>query len=1125
MSDVVGRVRSGIVVLLAVSFALAFCVEARAQVLYGSLVGNVTDQSGSVVPGARVTVLNQATNFTRASTTNAEGLYSFPTLPPGSYTVRVSMTGFIDFVTTDVPVTLNTTTRVSASLQLGKVEESVSVTAEATPLLQTDRAEVHMEMSGRALLNLPVPQGRNYQALFRTLPGVALGRPPNNSASNPSQAYSFNVNGASASINNTRVDGASSTNIWLPHLNTAYVPALESIEMVNIVTNSFDAEQGLAGGAAINVQIRSGTNQFRGSAFEYHDNSWLRARNYFLPANQGKSKMVYHQTGGTLGGPIRRDKAFFFASFERTSDRQGANLTTSVPTAGVRNGDFSRFTALVYDPATGRPDATERIPFPGNRIPAARQDAIVRKIIGLVPMPNLPGTGTGEINNYFFTAPFVHNRWTLDSKVNYVVNENVNFFGRYSILDFLMDSPTVFGPELEGSGLAGSRVSSPGNSFGKTHNISTGVNYILSPTLILDANYGFVRQGTNAEHTSIGKNVGTDLLGIPGTNGPKKYEGGWPRFDIGGYAFYGVANHYMPYYRTDDQHQVVANFTWTKKQHELRWGMDLYPQGMNHLQPEFVGGASRGPRGRFNFGTGPTRTCLVTDGRGGCRTLSPADNEINSFGTFLLGLPTQLGKNLTTVEPFTTRVTPFSFYVRDRWRITQRLTLSFGTRWEYFPVPTRADRGLERYNPDTNKMEIGGIGVVPRKLGVTVSKKLFAPRFGLAYRLTDKFVVRSGYGLTNDPYSLSRPMRTNHPVLIELDVRSPNSWSAAGRLADGIPPIKAPDLGNGIIDIPGNVTAFTLPAEFQRGYIQSWNFTLERELFAGFVAEAGYVGTRQIRQLGFQELNWSPVGGGSAGQQLFRKFGRTANTRLVTPIGGTIYDSFQARVQRRFSTGYSVDMAYTWGKSITNSGQSNSDGTLAIPIPEYYHLNRSVSGFDRTHNLQITNITELPFGRGRRWLSNSGLLSALVSNWQLSNIIGIVSGQPFSLTATTASLNAPGSTQRADQVKPKVLILGGKGPGQPYFDPTAYAPVEEARFGTAGFNSLRGPGTRDWDVGIFRRFQVTERVDVQFRMESFNITNTPKFDNPRNNVSSSGFGEILSAYGEREVRLGLRIGF
>jgi len=414
---------------------------------------------------------------------------------------------------------------------------------------------------------------------------------------------------------------------------------------------------------------------------------------------------------------------------------------------------------------------------------------------------------------------------------------------------------------------------------------------------------------------------------------------------------------------------------------------------------------------------------------------------------------------------------------------------------------------------------------VPKDLGVKVAKNMFAPRAGLAFRVTDKLVFRAGYGLTNDPYALARPLRTNHPVLIELDVPAPNSLMPAGRLADGIPAIPIPDLGNGIIPIPSNVTAFTIPLQFDRGYVQSWNFTVEREIGNGFKAEAGYVATRQTRQLGFKELNWAPIGAGSAGQQLRKKFGRTANTQLVTPIGNTHYDSLQARLNRRFSGWYSVDASYTFSKSIATSGQANSDNALRINIPEYYNLNRSVSGFDMPHNFQLTNIIELPFGKGRRYLNKGGFAAMLAGGWQVSNILSFMSGQPFSIGSSSASLNAPGNTQRGDQVKPEVAINKTVGPGQPWFDTTAFTQVTEARFGTAGFNSMRGPGVGNWDIGIHRVFTINERMNIQFRAESFNFTNTPKFNNPSATAGSSSFGIISSAYNEREFRFGLRFGF
>lgn len=629
-------------------------------------------------------------------------------------------------------------------------------------------------------------------------------------------------------------------------------------------------------------------------------------------------------------------------------------------------------------------------------------------------------------------------------------------------------------------------------------------------------------------------------MGIAGTNGPREFQGGWPLFNIPGFTDIGSTELFMPYTRKDDTITYVANFTWTEGSHEVRWGLDFINMKMNHIQPEFAGGFG-GARGRFQFSTGVTQLCLHPDGRGGCRRLSPSTDQVNGMASFLLGLPQRVGKNLLVVAPFTTRNWGYSLYLRDRWQLTPKFTFSYGLRWEYHPIPTRADRGLERFDADLNKMLIGGVGTVPEALGVHVDRDLFGPRLGIAYRATDTLVVRAGYGITIDPFPLARPLRTNFPVLVEQIFEGPNSFTPFNSLEQGIPPLVEPHVGNGIIDVPGTATTFGIPApKFERGYVQSWNLTLQKELRWGFVGEVGYVATPQVRQMGFRELHYADIGTGSAGRQLFKRFGRTGNTRLATPLGGTHYDSLQARLQRRFSSGYSVDVAYTWGKSITNSGENNSDRTLDSNIPEFLHLNRRVSGFDRRHNLQISHITELPFGRGRRWLSDTHpVLAALVSGWQVNGILSFMSGTPFSVTASGTSLNAPGNSQRADLVK-EPRIVGGIGPDAPYFDPTAFRPVEEPRFGTAGFNLLTGPAVRSWDFGLFRNFRIHEEVQLQFRMEAFNFTNTPQFDNPsgnRVNVSRvrfnpdgtiqdrRGFGSITSARGERAFRFGLRLSF
>jgi hypothetical protein len=1093
-----------------------------AQVLYGSLVGNVTDGTGAAVPGATVNIRHVETGAAHDAVTDATGAYRFPTVQPGTYVVTVQLTGFRTFTREHVPVTLNNVTRVDAPLQVGQLSEAVTVSAEA-PVLQTDRAEVRSELKTRDLVNLPVSMNRNYQYLFRVLPGFTPPAEAHSVPSNPSRALVFNVNGASRSSNNLRIDGVSTTNIWLPHV-AAYVPALESLETVNIVTNSFDAEQGLAGGSAINVQIKSGTNTLHGSAFEYHTNEKLRTQNYFAPPGTAKGQWRYNQYGGTVGGPVVPNKLFYFVSYEGTRDRQMLNRTVSVPTEAVRRGDLSASSTPIYDPLTGN-NGSGRTAFENNLIPANRIDPTAAQLIALIPLPNLRNADGSipETNNYFSQAPFVLNRSTVDSKVTWNASGKLNVFGRFSVLDFSTENGTVFGDQLQGQAMGSSN---PGNGSGNTYNVSAGATYTLTSTLAMDAHFGFVRMKTGVAQSDIGEQKGLNWLHLPGTNGPNAYEGGTPFFDLDTYADLGTVDTFMPYYRRDDQYQAVMNVNWVKGEHNVRFGTDIYYQALNHTQPEISGGDSYGARGGFRFRSGPTQI------QGG-----PGGNQYNAFASFLLGVPDQIGR-LKLVEPYTTRNWQYSMYVRDQWQPQSKLTISYGTRWEYFPVPTRATRGLERYDVNTNMMMVGGVGSVPKDLGVKVSKTLFAPRLGATFRATPTTVLRAGFGITNDPYALARPLRTNHPAVLNLLLNAPNSLSFVSHLSEGIPLIPDPDLGNGIIPVPSPITVFTLPDQFVRGTIRSWNVAVQKELRWNFVGEAAYVGTRQIDQLGFRELNWSPIGGGEAGRQLNQKFGRTGQTRLIAPIGDSQYDALQARLERRFANGVQLGVNYTLSKSTGIAGNPNSDGALRINIPEYYDLNRSVSDFDRRHNLHITNITELPFGRGRRWVTD-GVLAEIVGGWQMNNIVSFYSGTPFSVTASGTSLNARENDQRADQVKSNVEILGGIGRTNPYFDPLAFKAVTEARFGTAPFNVLHGPGVASWDLGVFRQFQLPRQANLQLRIEAFNVTNRPRFSNPGGNVSNlrlnaDGTVRDLNGYAvitgtndgsERQVRFGVRLGW
>ncbi|MBM3786793.1 MAG: carboxypeptidase regulatory-like domain-containing protein [Acidobacteria bacterium] len=1111
-----------------IAFAFMLCAPAYAQVLYGSLTGNATDSSDAAVPRAEVTITNKQTGATRAALTNESGSYSVPTLQAGLYSVRIVKQGFRASVEGSVEIAPNSTARVDFRLQVGEVAETINVEAN-TALLQTDRAEVKAELTAKTLTEVPVTNGRNYQALFLTIPGISPPSTPHSVPSNPSRAMSWSTNGNNTASNNTRIDGASATNVWLPHI-ASYVPALESIDNVNVVTNTFDAEQGLAGGAAVNVSIRSGSNDIKGAVFHFHQGNWSQARNFFLPANQDIPKYVSNQWGGRLGGPIVKNKLFYFASYENSTDRRFAGSLQTVPTAPMRRGDLSVSTLAVHDPLTGAANGAGRQPFAGNIIPASRIHPTAALLMQRLPQENNPAPNGIPSANYFALGQAAFDRQTLDSKFNYNINDKWTAYARLSWLKFDLTAPTAFGA-IGGPPIA---FGNPGQGFGTTWSGTLASTYTFTPNFIVDAYYGYTLMDTNIEQPGLGRNLGREELRIPGTNGTRFFESGYPGFSIGGFTAFGSTENYMPYYRTDPQSQYVANGNWLKGSHNVRFGMDLYFLQLNHTQPEFAGAAG-GAAGRLNFGQGPTQLRLENGN-------VAQGNQFNAMGTYLLGLVDGGGRILQVPDIYRTRTSMLSFYVRDQWQVSRKLTLSYGTRIESFPMPQRENRGMERYDFATNEILVCGVGQIPTDCGTKVAPLLFSPRLGVAYRASEKTVIRTGFGWNWDPWNLARPLRTNFPILAAFNL-APPILGYATTLSEGLPTLAPPAVSSsGRIALPTNYAVNTTGDKFRRSYILNYNFIVQRDLGKNWAGQMGYVASRAVRVSGRLNLNAGQVIGlDRAGQPLFPRFGRAVETSIVDSMGNTNYHSMQATLTKRFSGGLQANASYTWSKAMGWCCNDDNNGGPLVPALAYTNLNYTVLNFDRTHNLQFTANYELPFGNGRRFSGNRGL-NLIAGGWQLNTLTSIMTGTPVRVTSDGGSLRLPGSTQRADQVKAEVAKPGGIGRGSAYFDPFAFARVVEPRFGTAGFNSLRGPGFFNSDLGLFRTVSVKERFAVQLRAEWFNWTNTPKFSNPSaaiNNLLTNpdgifrgGVFEITGTNsagrepnGDRVLRLGLRVTF
>ena len=1185
-------VRSAILATLAFSIVVAIPTTGAAQVLYGTLVGNVQDPTGAVVPGATVTVIQTETALTRQAQTDSRGGYTVSTLAAGTYTVRIEAKGFKTFSKRDVAVAINTVSRVDATLQIGAVSQTVEVSASAA-VLQTDRADVHHDLTATTLEQVPLPPGNNFQSLMKTLPGVTPPTTAHSIPTNPTRALDYSVNGTSDYGNTVRIDGVTQYNIWVPE-NTSYIPSSDAIQVVNVTTANFNPEQGLAGGSTTNVEIKSGTNQIHGDLYEFHFDNNTEAHNFFDP-NDGitrKPKDIFNQFGASIGGPIKKDKLFYFSNVEWTRQRQFATRTATVPTLAMMQGDLQGNdpangldpnARIVFDPTTGNADGTGRTQIYAtndpndaahynslctsaqclNMIPASRISPTAATLLGLLlqaPGRFLQSASTDEpSDNYLAATSFAFNRFTTDDKVNWNATDKFTMYGHIGFLKFDDLDPQEFGA------VGGNPISdyggNEGHGYGHTITFTVTGNYVASPHFVVDGNFGMTRQVVNSAQLDIGKNQGLDVLGIPGVNGTRIFEGSWPRFGISNFDDLGTHNSYMPYFRNDPQFLWSANASWIHSNHTVRFGGTYYVTHLNHAQPEWNGGGSTMPgSGGFNFGAGPTQCQTVAKeavaSEDNCFDPSlkagkgSNTNAYNDFATFLLGLDTAYGKNIMVPDAFHTVTHQLSMYVGDQWQTTHKLTTQLGLRWEYYPIPTRGgSRGLERFDFAKNMMMLCGVGDIPTDCGTSVSKSLFDPTIGLAYRVTPSFVVRAGYGLTNEPYNLADNLRTNYPILIPLFV-SADSFQATGvldaaslqnspvgsTLPVGIPLPATPDLTQPEVPIPGNVNLATTIGSLQRGYIQSWNLTLEKQLPRGWQAQVGYVATRTIRQIGFQDINAeTPIGpagctvgvdcGGHASQPFnyasattgcsgsnSNALGcRTGVTSIIAPIANNHYDALQSVLRHQFAHGYQVMLAYTWSKNLGMAHVSNEKSSAYIQTPAFYYLNRGLSPWDRPQNFQAVFIGQSPFGAGKRWMS-TGVGSKILGGWQISGVLSKVSGSVFEIHAggsSSSNLNATvNNVQRPDLVGP-IEVQSQYGPGTKWFSPSAFAGVaDKNRFGTSPFYPLHGPPYFDLDVALARNFKLTERFNLQFRAQSINFTNTPHFGNPNGDFNSSSFGRV-----------------
>jgi hypothetical protein len=1087
---------------LATAVLVVLTGTAHAQAVRGTLLGSVHDGQGAAIPGATVTATETQTNISRTAVTNQSGNYVFANLKDGLYRVEAELTGFKKFSRDGVDVKVNSTVRVDVVLEVGNMEETVEVVQE-TPLLQTDRADTGRTIEGRQVQELPLGYGRSFQGMWATVPGTVTMTRPHSQFFNPQDSQETKFNGQSRLSNNVQVDGLD--NNHKTGLLTVFIPSAEAIDSVNVSTSNFDAEFGRAGGSVTTVVLKSGTNELKGSAFFFGNTESTQAKSYFASANSVKPETKYQQFGATLGGPILKDKLFFFADYQHTVDNLGQLRRVVIPPMEWRGGDFSTASTIIYDPATGNPDGSGRTPFPGNVIPANRISPIALNILSRLPAPNVPGAGFGQVN---YELPSSEREKTTDA-FNVKLNYNPGPSDQLS-LRFSYQRPEIFVPGTFGE-LGGAGADFAGTGTQDTYSTALTWTRTLSPSLIMEWRAGYSTYHNVAVSTGTGLDTSTEV-GIPGAN-YDTFSSGLSRIVIqNGFTepMLGFSAS-LPWDRGEDTYSVVGTLTKISGNHTIKFGSEVRYNEDFLLQIQDAGGV----RGQFTFN--------------GARTSIPTNTQstsglANAFAAFLLDVPGGMQRDVKVIDkPGTKHWAVFAF-AQDKWQVSSKLTLDLGLRWEYYtPLVGIADQGgLSNYDPSNNTVRIAGYGSVPQNIGVEKNFSNFAPRLGASYRIDEKTVLRAGFGTTIVPFPDNR-YAYNFPVKQTEVFTAPNGFQPAGRMANGFGPPTFFDIpSNGIVDasIPQlrNAQLFYVQPDLEEAKLHSWNVAFQRELPWNLVGEVAYVGNvgKGILLPDYNLNAGQVLGADAAGQPFNQLFGRTAEVRSWLPTD-TSYHAMQAKLDRRFKNGFMITTSYTLARAINYSEETD------IGTPADIERSRGRAGFDRKHAFAASFIWELPFFR-----QDKSALGWILGGWQLGGIATVYSGTPVNFTAAGATLRLPDNTQRPNKsADPEVF--GDIGPGQLYFDTSVFSAPAQNTWGNMTRNdSIDGPGFWNVDLSLVKRLRFGDRVAAELRADAFNAFNHANFANPNGNFGQATFGQVTAvngSYTPRLVRFGARLTF
>lgn len=1085
-------------------------VRLDAQAVGGTILGAVRDASGAAVVKAPVTVSSVDTGLTRTIYTDQAGEYTAPSLPPGVYTVIVEMPGFKKTSIGALQLGVDQKQRVDITLEIGAVAETVQVEGQS-PVVKSDSSELGETVTEQQIKDLPL-NGRDFVQLTRVIPGVVRGIPGANIDGAGSLAWrasaSFSANGQRTRDNNFLLDGVDNNETWL---NSVVVfPSVDALEEFKVQTSTYSAEFGRSSGGVVNIQIKSGTNNFHGSLFEFLRNDKFDANDWFND-KFGRKKPPFRQNqfGGAFGGRIVRDRTFFFMDYQGGRIRQAQSYLSTVPSLAMRTGDFSELKRVIYDPLS-------QSPFASNLIPEARWDTAAKNIISqLYPSPNVAGqlsAATGQtINNFLRNPVQTRNDDQFDVKVDHTISSNNHFFIRYSL-----ERTDRFLPATLPDGDAGFTFGA-GTGLVRAQSVALNDTHTFNPHLLNEFRFGISRFNIDVASINAGSNL-AQKIGIPGVNisdtASAMSQITFPNGEIRNLG----ANGNQPLITALDTFQYFDNLTYIAGRHTIKSGFSYTRRRRNVFNVDNIVGT-------FQFKSDLTSNCGGVTASG-CRI-----DPTSGFGvaSFLLGYSSSETRTymLGTVGE---RRPEYGAYIQDDFRLSSRLTLNAGLRYDLFVPYVEVHDRQSNFDTGTGKFVLASDSAVMN--GHTVGRELqftpkldFAPRFGFAYDVNGngRMVVRGGYGIFwNNPLTGTSSSKPDNPPFL-LAQAFTTTLLPTLRLGAGLPPPPSVDPSRS----PSGSTRSIFDINFRDGYAQQWNLNVQRQFGRDYLLEVAYVGSKGTHLVIKRDINVAPPVVGVTNSDVNRPYIQIdpllRSLSQVESLGYSLYHALQAKFTKRFSQGLTFVNSYAFGKTIDLASDTES-----APLNPYnFAYDRGLAEFDIQHNFTSTVNYELPFGRGKK-IGNrmSPLADKVAGGWQCNVLLIARTGLPFTVTQqqallSTGTSNRPNRIARGD--------LSNPGPDH-WYDLAAFVPTSDntGTFGNAGRDILRQPGQVNADISIVKKTRFSERFEHQFRAELFNAFNHPQFGRPGTTLGAGDQGVISSLLFNtpmRQIQFAMKLSF